>query len=123
MTLRLFILLIIIAGQIRSQTNKLPPANDSLEYILKRQGCVAKQQKYETLHFFAYGVPSYYSQCEIDLRKQYGFDEVLKAGCYVKRGQARRYDRHNYRIEKKMEKRHGKDWHKQFDDDVSKCIK
>ncbi len=46
MTLRLFILFIIIFGQIRSQTNKLPVANDSLEFILTKQVCVAVTPNY-----------------------------------------------------------------------------
>ena len=119
----IFILFINLSGQIRSQTNQLPLANDSLENILKSQGCVATKKKYKTIHFFSYGVISWYSQCEVELRKQYGFDEIMKAGCYVKRGQVWRWELHNYRMEKKMEKRFGEDWHKKFDTELAKCKK
>jgi hypothetical protein len=123
MTKIFLILFIILTGQIRSQTNQLPPVNDSLEIILQRQSCPSEQNKYKTLHFYSYGVPSWYSQCEINLRKQYGFDEIMKAGCYARRGQMRRWERHNYKIEKEMEKRHGENWHKKYDAELANCSK
>ena len=46
MTFRLFILFIILGRQTFSQTNKLPAANDSLEFILTKPVCVAAKPDY-----------------------------------------------------------------------------
>jgi hypothetical protein len=85
-----------------------------------------RHKKYKTLYFYTWGLQSnwgYKNKCAIDLEKQYGFDDKTKAGCIVKSGQMRRWERHNERVERKMEKRHGKDWHKKFDAELAKCIK
>ena len=84
-----------------------------------------RHKKYKTLYFYTWGLPSFLDEkkCAIDLGKQYGFDDKTKAGCVVKYGQSRRWARHNERVERKMEKRHGKDWHKKFNAELAKCIK
>lgn len=79
--------------------------------------------KYKTLYFYTYGLQAYGpdNQCITDLKKKFGFDKITKAGCIVRPGQLRRWQRHNERIEKKMEKRHGADWREKYKAELAKC--
>jgi len=64
-------------------------------------------KKYKTLYFYTHGLPSYWGaekQCSINLRKQYGFDYMRKAGCIVKQGKVRRWERHNKELKENWQK-------------------
>lgn len=38
-------------------------------------------------------------------------------------GQARRWDRHNNRVDRKLDKRNGKDWRDRYYEELSQCYK
>jgi len=77
------------------------------------------------LYFYTYGLQAYdhtaSNECEAELYKKYGFNYKEKAGCVVRPTQDFRWSAHNNRVERKMVRRFGTDWEKQYEKEVDGC--
>ena len=97
----------------------------SIQYSLFAQSASLKidSKKDTLLYIYIYGKfnPNHYDPCTETTRIKYGYDFKAKAGCVVKIGDARRWKRHNKRVEKKLIKRNGIDWKIRYEDDVKEC--
>jgi hypothetical protein len=78
-----------------------------------------------TLHLYRWGLYAYgveRDSCVKELSKNYGFDEIEKAGCAITGWQERRWTRHNKRMKKTFRKRLGENWEETYDAELLKCM-
>lgn len=81
------------------------------------------QNKEKLLKYYTYGLPAYRGcdmECMTEIAKKYGFENVTKAGCVVKPGQVRRWERHNKKVDKKLIARNGEGWKEKYNADFTK---
>lgn len=62
----------------------------------------------EILHFYTYGLLGFEAEydyiCKNNLNIKYGFDYEIVAGCVVKKRDVKKWERHNRKVERKLEK-------------------
>lgn len=88
------------------------------------QDSIQQSTKYKTLYRYTYGLQRHkqiVDDCRKELSEIYGYTDKVVAGCLVTSWQVMRWDRHNKRVSKKMERRFGKDWKEKYNSDLKKC--
>jgi hypothetical protein len=82
-----------------------------------------EQEKGRLLRLYSFGTSAYSftDSCELAASKKYGFRSVEKAGCVMRPGQARRWDRHNEKVHRKLDKRNGSGWWDKYIAEASDC--
>jgi hypothetical protein len=80
-------------------------------------------RKGRLLRLYSYGLPAYSftDSCELMASKKSGFKVIVKAGCVIRGGQICRWDLHNKRVERKLDKRNGPDWWDKYILEASNC--
>jgi hypothetical protein len=76
------------------------------------------------VYFYTYGLPAYSDDpatCRYTEAAKMGFGYKMKAGCVLGPLKVARLDAHNNRIERKLIRRSGSDWHEQYEEAMNKC--
>jgi hypothetical protein len=86
-----------------------------------------KTKRYKIVKYYSWGIhtdPKWIpdNHCIKDLKIKYGYESITK-GCVFRRGQRRRWIRHNKKTEKIMTKRHGDNWSKKLEFELRNCHK
>ena len=85
---------------------------------------LATQKHFHKIYFYSVGLESFSPEmtvCGNEQAAKMGFGFKIKGGCVVGRLKFKRVQSHNYRVEKKLVKRFGEDWRKQYDKLLLHC--
>ncbi|TND01797.1 MAG: hypothetical protein FD123_4173 [Bacteroidetes bacterium] len=91
-----------------------------------RQDTFTKSKKHRLLRYYTYGLGAYGGcddQCEKEVSKKYGFINKEKAGCVVRPGQQKRWDKHNRKVNEKLKARNGGNWRDKYYEEINQCCK
>jgi hypothetical protein len=89
-------------------------SNDSLQV----------QKKYKRVYFYSAGLQAFgpeMRECQNKQAEKMGFGYKRKGGCIIRPLKYARLHAHNYRVEKKLVKRFGDNWHDQYNKLLADC--
>jgi hypothetical protein len=83
-----------------------------------------QESKLKTIYYKQWGKMRFNKNvnCENSLQTKYGFSYKVVAGCIVKSSRVKRWNNYNYRMEQKMNKRHGEEWRKKYITELDVCV-
>ncbi|MCD6065260.1 MAG: hypothetical protein K0S33_86 [Bacteroidetes bacterium] len=87
---------------------------------------LSAQSPRKALRYYNFGMSAYRGcsdTCETNIAQEYGLINIQKAGCVVRPGQVRRWNRHNKKVDSKLAKRHGEGWRDKYYAGLADCCR
>lgn len=95
-----------------------------LNFVFGQDTLMTEHKTYKTLRYYTFGTQAYGGcdeECEKEISKKYGFVNREKSGGMVKSRQKKRWDKHNKKVEEKLNIRHGPNWRDKYYAEISQC--